>query len=119
MLRRPLGKEVEKTVIFRPPWTVKMRLTLKRELNFHFSEGFPKYSQNGATMEPKWLPNPPEDAPRALRSAPEKESKNDTEIGAKREPKWRPKGVQNRSKKVSKNEVDRRRAPGAPQGRFV
>ena len=119
MLWRPFGKVVEKTLIVRPPCPVKMRLTLKRELNFHFSEGLPKYSQNGATMEPKWLPNPPEDAPRALRSAPEKESKNDTEIGAKREPKWRPKGVQNRSKKVSKNEVDRRRAPGTPQGCFV
>ena len=42
VLRRHLGKDIEKTVIFRPPWTVKMRLTLKRELSFHFSEGLPK-----------------------------------------------------------------------------
>ena len=66
LLRRPLGKEVEKRVIFRPPGTVKMSSRLKRELNFHFSKGSPKESQNGAKMEPKWSPNPSQDVPRAL-----------------------------------------------------
>ena len=70
-----------------------------------------KWSQNGSQIRPK--------TPRGRsKSAPEKESKNDSEIGAKREPKWRPKGIHNLSKKVSKNEVDHRRAPRAPQGRL-
>ena len=45
-------------------------------------------------------------------------SKNDTEIGAKREPKWDPEIAKNREKRVSKSKVDHRRAPGPPQGRY-
>ena len=44
--------------------------------------------------------------------------KNDTEIGAKRGAKRTPQIVKNHEKRVSKNEVDHRRAPGAPQGRY-
>ena len=66
VFRRRLGKDVEKTMVSRPPGTVKMRLPSRRQLNFHFPKGHPKDSQNGAEMEPESLPNPPEDGPKSL-----------------------------------------------------
>ena len=71
----------------------------------------PKLSQHGAKIHPKTSRG-------RSQSAPEKVSKIDTEIGANREPKWTPKIVKNHEKRVSKNKVDHRRAPGAPQGRY-
>ena len=106
MFRRPLGKEVGKRRIFRPPGTVKMRLPLKRELNFHFSQGSPIYTQNEAKIEPTWVPK--------VRRRPEVVPR----IGRKREPKWDPKIAKNHEKSVSKNKVDHRRFPGPPQGRY-
>ena len=71
----------------------------------------PKWSQNGARIQPKTVRG-------RSKSVPEKVLKNSPEIGAKREPKWSPKVTKNRQKRVSKNEVDHRRAPGAPPGRY-
>ena len=71
----------------------------------------PKLSQN-------WYQIRPKTAGGRSQSGPEKVSKNDTEIGAKREPKWDPKIAKNREKRVSKSKVDHRRAPGPPQGRY-
>ena len=60
--RKECPKKVQKTLICKAPWTAKMKLPLRRELNFHFFEGPPqmsqKGSQNGAKMEPTWSQNP-------------------------------------------------------------
>ena len=69
-------------------------------------------------MEPKWLPNPPEDDLRSFHESSRKTIKNDFETGAKREPKWRPKGIQSRGKTVATNEVDHWRGLGTPLDRF-
>ena len=51
--RTPLEKNVEKDTVCRAHWAAKMRLPLKRELNFHFSIGFPESSQKGSQKEAK------------------------------------------------------------------
>ena len=95
VLRRPLGKDVEKTQIFRTLGTVKMRLPLTRELNFHFFQGTPKDSQNGAKIELKSLPNPSGDALRSLRESSrkwiEKSTRNRSPRGIETGPQIRPK----------------------------
>ena len=95
MLRRPLGKDIEKTQIFRTLGTVKMRLPLTRELNFHFSQGTPKDSQNGAKIEPKLLQNPSGDALGSLRERSlkleEKTTQNRCQKGANMDPQIAPK----------------------------
>ena len=61
----PFPKRVPKKVVFwvvlGMPGTLKIELSQKRELNFHFFKVPPFWSQNGskngAKMEPKWLPN--------------------------------------------------------------
>ena len=84
---------------------------------------FRRDPQKSPKTEPKWSHNGPQIRPKTFRgrskSAPGKESKNDTEIGAKREPKWRPKRHPKSSKKgVQKRGRSHRRVPRAPQGRF-
>ena len=71
----------------------------------------PKFNQNVVKIRPK-------PSQGRSKSGPEKVSKNDTEISANRGQTWTPKIVKNHEKRVSKNEVDHRRAPGAPQGRY-
>ena len=53
--RRLLGKDEEKDTITRGPWTMKIRLPYKRELNFHCSMGVLKKSQNHRKREARWL----------------------------------------------------------------
>ena len=73
-------------------------------------------------MEPKWSQNGSQIRPNTYRgrsqSVPKKVTKIDPENRAKREPKMSPKIRKNHEKRVSKNEVHHRRAPGAPQGRY-
>ena len=107
VLPRACGKEVAKIVILGPPRRLKMRLAPRRQLDFHFSQGLPKNSKNGAKMDPKGSQIPPKTPRSRSKSVPEKYTKNDTEIGAKREPKWTPNGNQNRLK------IDFGRGPGA------
>ena len=71
----------------------------------------PKWSQNGSQIRPMTRQG-------RSKSAPEKVSKNDFKIGAKKEPQLTPDGTQNRSKKGSRNEVGAGRAPRASQDRF-
>ena len=106
-LWKPLGKDVEKATISGPLWTVKMRLAPRRQLDFHFSQGLPKSSKNGAKMDPKGSQIPPKTPRSRSKSVPEKYTKNHPEIGTKREPTWTPNGSQNGFK------IDSGRGPGA------
>ena len=53
-------KMYRKSSIVGGPWTMKMRLTPWRELNFHVFKGYQKMlqkgSQNGAKIDPKFAP---------------------------------------------------------------
>ena len=66
----------------------------------------PNLSLNGCQIRPKTCRG-------RSKSGPEKVSKNDTEIGAKREPKWDPKTIKNREKGYPKT----RSITGRPLGR--
>ena len=83
-----LRRMSQKTPIFRHPGTVKMRLALKRECNFHLSERPPtchqKWTENGGEMLPKSVQRHYEVAPRVFPTKSQKES-----------PTPRPKGPQN------------------------
>ena len=100
---------------FRSPWTVKMRLPCRWELNFHFSKGFPNDFQSAPKMEPEWLPNLAQGHLGPLRASIQKMREKRAKLEAKWEPKLRPNVTPNRSKKVSKNSVDSKRGPrGSP-----
>ena len=107
VLPRACGKEVAKIVILGPPRRLKMRLAPRRQLDFHFSQGLPKSSKNGAKMDPKGSQIPPKTPRRRSKSVPEKYTKNHPEIGTKREPTWTPNGSQNGLK------IKSGRGPGA------
>ena len=57
-----VAQKVEFSMIFEGPGTLKIELSSRRELNFHFFTCLQFWSQNGfqngSKMEPKWLPNP-------------------------------------------------------------
>ncbi len=104
---------------FQTPWDSENEAPALSESSiFTFRRG----PQNTPKTEPTWSQNGvkirPKPSQGRSKSAPEKVSKNDTEISANRGQTWTPKIVKNHEKRVSKNEVDHRRAPGAPQGRY-
>ena len=51
-----LGKKYRKSVEFGGPRTLKIELSLKRELNFHFRTDTQKMSQKGPQKAPKMEP---------------------------------------------------------------
>ena len=104
--------EVVKTVIFRAPWTVKMRLPLKRELNFHFSKGFPKESQNELKLSQNEVQIRPKTSRGRSQSVPKKVSKIVPENQGKREPKRTPQIVKNHEKRCPET----RSITGGPLG---
>ena len=119
MLRRFLRKEIEKRAIFTPPWSSENEAPALSESSIFTFRRDPKKSPK---MEPKWSHNGAQIRPNTYRgrsqSVPKKVTKIDPENRAKREPKRTPKITKNHEKRVSKNEVHHRRAPGAPQGRY-
>ena len=75
VLRRRVGKDVEKSMILRTAGTAKVRLSLESELDSHFGEGFPKRLQKGSQKVPGGLqetPRRPQEAPRRPPGRPQK-----------------------------------------------